>query len=364
MVTLATGGTTTQTSISIMPGNPPGLTVPNEIPTNAWVMTQFTAAASDAYGLSWKMSSSALPIGATLDVNSGKFQWTPDLTQTGTTYVTVTVTDSAGLSASKTVQIDVGPALKPHISGLYNAASYQQDQTCSPGSLATLVGTGFTGADLVQANVVPWPTSLGGLQLTANSIPVPLLAVTDTLIQFQCPVLPVGSAITMIVNPRSGQASDPLQFVLKEATPALFILNSNDQGAVLIAGTNLIAMPTTDGLPSRPAKQGEYLAIYADGLGPVKEVLAPGAPAPIDHVIPAIDQMVVVVGTVQLTPSFAGLAPGLAGLYQVNVQLTTDVPIGDSIPMYVSVTLSDGTVVQTNSVNIAIQAADPASVNK
>jgi uncharacterized protein (TIGR03437 family) len=168
----------------------------------------------------------------------------------------------------------------------------------------------------------------------------------------------------MIVTPRSGQASDPLQFVLKEASPALFILNSNDQGAVLIAGTNLIAMPTTDGLPSRPAKQREYLAIYADGLGPVKEVLAPGATAPTDHVVPAIDQMVVVVGTVQLTPSFAGLAPGLAGLYQVNVQLTTDVPIGDSVPMYVSVTLSDGTVVRTNPVNIAIQPADPASVNK
>jgi uncharacterized protein (TIGR03437 family) len=286
------------------------------------------------------------------------------LTQTGTAYVTVTVTDSAGLSASKTVQIDVGPALKPHISGLYNAASYQQDQTCSPGSLATLVGTGFAGADLPQANVVLCPITLGGLQVTANSIALPLLAVTDTLIQFQCPVLPVGSSITIIVTPRSGQASDPFQFVLKEASPSLFILNSNDQGAVLIAGTNLFAMPTTDGLPSRPAKQGEYLAIFADGLGPVKELVAPGAPAPIDHVVPAIDQIVVVVGTAQLTPSFAGLAPGLVGLYQVNVQLTTDVPIGDSIPMYVNVTLSEGTVVQTNPVNIAIQSADAASVNK
>ncbi len=216
----------------------------------------------------------------------------------------------------------------------------------------------------VQANVVPWPTTLGGLQLTANGIALPLLAITATLIQFQCPVLPVGSAITMIVTPRSGQASDPLQFVLQEASPSLFILNSNDQGAVLIAGTNLVAMPVTDGLPSRPAKQGEYLSIFADGLGPVQEVVAPGAPAPVDHVVPAIDHIVVLVGTVQLTPSFAGLAPGLAGLYQVNVQLTTDVPIGDSIPMYVNVTLSDGTVVQTNSVNIAIQAADAPSVNK
>ena len=359
-LTIATGGTTAQTTVSIMPGAPPVLAVPDQIPTNAWVTTQFTVTASDPNGLTWKIASSALPMGATFDSTSGKFQWAPDLTQTGATSVTFTVTDSATLSSSKTVVINVGPALKAHITGLYNAASYQKDQTCSPGSLATLVGVGFSGQDLQQATVIPWPTTLGGLRLTANGIFLPILAVTDTLIQFQCPILPVGSAISLIVTPRSGVATDPMQFVLQEATPALFVVNGNNQGAVLIAGTNLIAMPATDGIPSRPAKQGEYLAIYADGLGPVKEVQAPGTPAPLDHLVPAIDHIVVVVGTVQLTPAFAGLAPGAAGLYQVNVQLTTDVPIGDSIPMYVNVTLSDGTVLPTNSVNVAIQAADPA----
>ena len=63
-------------------------------------------------------------------------------------------------------------------------------------------------------------------------------------------------------------------------------------------------------------------------------------------------------------PEQTASAPGAAGLYQVNVQLTSDVPIGDAIPMYVIVTLSDGTVVQTNPVNIAIQAADPSAVNQ
>jgi uncharacterized protein (TIGR03437 family) len=292
-----------------------------------------------------------------MDFATGKFQWTPDLTQTGATSVTVTVTDSAGLSASKVVLINVGPALKPHITGLYNAASYQQDQTCSPGSLATLVGSDFTGQGLQQATVVPWPTTLNGLQVAANGINLPILASTDTLIQFQCPILPVGSAVTLIVTPKSGLSTDPLKFVLQEATPALFLINSNDQGAVLIAGTNDIAMPTTNGIPSRPAMQGEYLAIYANGLGPVAEPIFAGTPAPSDHVVPATDSIVVYVGTVALTPSFAGLAPGFAGLYQVNVQLTSAVPIGDSVPMYVQITLSDHTVVQSNTVNIAIQAA-------
>jgi uncharacterized protein (TIGR03437 family) len=363
-LTIATGVTTAQTSVSIMPGAPPTISVPSQMTTNAWVTTQFTATASDSNGLPWKLTSSALPGGATFDPSSGKFQWTPDLTQTGATSVTVTVTDSAGLSASKVVVINVGPALKAHVSGLYNAASYQKYQTCSPGSLATLVGVGFTGQGLQQADVIPWPTVLNGLHITANGIFLPILAATDTLIQFQCPVLPAGAAITLIVTPRSGIATDPMQFVLQEASPALFVVGGNSQGAVLIAGTNLIAMPTTDGIPSRPAKQGEYIAIYADGLGPVKEIQAPGTPAPLDHLVPAIDDIVVVVGTLELEPIFAGLAPGAAGLYQVNVQLTADVPIGDSIPIYLKVTISDGTVLQTNPVNIAIQQADSPKPNQ
>ena len=47
-----------------------------------------------------------------------------------------------------------------------------------------------------------------------------------------------------------------------------------------------------------------------------------------------------------------------AGLYEVNVRLSTEVSIGDSIPVYLKITLSDGTVMQSNSVNVAIQATE------
>jgi len=59
-----------------------------------------------------------------------------------------------------------------------------------------------------------------------------------------------------------------------------------------------------------------------------------------------------------LSSSFAGLTPGMVSLFVVNVQLTDDVPTGPSIPLYLNVTLSDGTVVSTNTVRIAVVSAD------
>ena len=41
----------------------------------------------------------------------------------------------------------------------------------------------------------------------------------------------------------------------------------------------------------------------------------------------------------------------------VNVQLTSDVQTGSSIPLYLKVSLSNGTVVSSNTVRIAVASA-------
>jgi len=224
--------------------------------------------------------------------------------------------------------------------------------------MATLVGSGFTVQGLHQAAVVPWPTQLAGLRVTFNGTDAPIVATTDTLIQLQCPVFTAGTPISLTVEAGSGQSTDALQFVMQEATPGLYKIDGANQGAVIIAGTNQIAMPATDSVPSRPAKRGEYLVIYANGLGPVQELLPAGTPAPVDHLIRTTDQVAVVIGDVELPPSSSSLAPGQVGLYQVNVQLTSDVPIGDSVSVYVKVVLGNGTVVKSNTVTVAVQDSD------
>jgi uncharacterized protein (TIGR03437 family) len=219
--------------------------------------------------------------------------------------------------------------------------------------MATLVGSGFLGSEPQQTASSPWPTQLGGLRVTSNdNVDLPISAVTDTLIQFQCPALPAQTPVTITVT--SSQFTDSLQFTMQEATPAVYMLDHAHQGAVVITGTNSTAMPTTDAKPSRPARKDESLSIYANGLGPVQEELPLGTPAPLDHPVSTKDQVTVVLGDVELQASFAGLAPGATGVYQVNVQLSQDVPSGNSVPFYLKVTLSDGTIVKSNIATIAI----------
>jgi uncharacterized protein (TIGR03437 family) len=65
------------------------------------------------------------------------------------------------------------------------------------------------------------------------------------------------------------------------------------------------------------------------------------------------------VGDVLLPVTFAGLAPDTAGVYQVNLVLTDNVPTGPEVPLSLEVQLPDGTMVQSNVVTIAIQDGAP-----
>jgi uncharacterized protein (TIGR03437 family) len=309
---------------------------------------RFTVTHSDPNGLPVSLGASSLPPGAFFDTRTGSFRWTPTAAQTGTFHVTVTGTDSAGLSDSKIVVITV-VAAKAVVAGLYNAASHALDQTCSPGSLAAVAGSGFSG----QASLPP-ATEVAGARVMLNNTAARILSASDTFIQFQCPALLPGTQISLVVQPANSQPSEPLEFTLSEATPSIFQLNRAGQGAILIAGTDQMAMPATDAMPSRPANIGEYLAIYANGLGPLEPAIAANA-GPRASLAAPTDQVVVFVGNTPLTPSFTGLAPGLAGVYQVNVQLIQGVMTGDTVPVYVEVILSDGTVMRSNTVTVAIR---------
>jgi uncharacterized protein (TIGR03437 family) len=261
------------------------------------------------------------------------------------------------LSSSKTVRIDVNP-IKAAVFGIYNSASLERDQTCSPGSIATLMGSDFTTSDAQPAGQTPLPTELGGVRVKVNGTAAPLLAVTSQLINFQCPTLAPGTPLTITVESASADSADPIETAMAETTPGIFKMNAGNQGTIMIAGTNQLAMPSTDAMASRAAKTGEYVSIFANGLGPVAESVTAGTPAPVDHTISTLDRVTVVIGDLEVVPSFAGLAPGLAGLYQVNVAIPSTVSIGDSVPVYIKVTRADGTVAVSNSVTAATQRSD------
>jgi uncharacterized protein (TIGR03437 family) len=132
--------------------------------------------------------------------------------------------------------------------------------------------------------------------------------------------------------------------------PGIYTLNmsGSGQGAVQIAPSDQLAAELTPG--ARPIVAGEHIAIFATGLGPVSNQPETGAAALSNPLSYTTTIPTVTVGGVAAEVTYSGLAPGFAGLYQVNALLPQGAPSGDSI----SVVISIGGV-ESNTVTIAVQ---------
>jgi uncharacterized protein (TIGR03437 family) len=357
-LTASLPGSSLQHTLTILSVEAPSISSPLYIATSATVPVSFDITVDDPQGLSVTLLVAGVPIGASFDPTRGRFTWVPSVAQAGSYTLTVTATNSAGASSTQAIQIEVLKA-KVAILTARNSADLQSTEFCSPGSWASLFGVSFTTRDPIVADAVPLPASLGGVEVRVNDSPVPLLYVSESQINFQCPRLlgPMDSAIQVTVKTETGVTSSPFSGVMRETTPGLFTLNASGtgQGVVLIANSNEVAMPTTKEIPSRPARRGEFLSIYANGLGEAQEEVPAGSPAPLDHLIRLKNVVRVFLGDIEVPPDFAGLAPGEIGLYRIDVPVTAAVPSGPNVPLRVEVTRADGSVVSSNEVTVAIE---------
>jgi uncharacterized protein (TIGR03437 family) len=177
---------------------------------------------------------------------------------------------------------------------------------------------------------------------------VPLLYASPTQINFQIPWEVAGSSqLTLKVD------SISIPLTLAPTAPAIFALNSQGTGpgAIQISNTGIFAQPvgSVPSVQSRPASAGESISIYATGLGALTSPPpADGTPAGNHSTIAAT--ATVSIGGITVTPTFAGLAPGFAGLYQVDAPVPAGVALGGTVP----VTITVGGMV-SNVVTIAVQ---------
>ena len=79
-----------------------------------------------------------------------------------------------------------------------------------------------------------------------------------------------------------------------------------------------------------PAQIGETVSVFVTGLGAVSPTVADGAAGPTDQLANAVGPIAAYIGGVQATVGYAGLAPQLAGLYQINLTVPAGVTAGDN----------------------------------
>jgi len=250
-----------------------------------------------------------------------------------------------------------GYAQAPNVfeNGVVNNSSFipfgQPGHASAPGTIVAIFGTNLASG-LSQSMSVPLSTSLGGVSVRFNDILTPLFYVAQGQIAAQMPFGLTGSEATVVVETAAGRSA-PRRIQIAPTSPAIFTLNGQGfgQGIVVFANTVVFAAPPIPNASSRPAQAGDFLTIYANGLGAVNPPVLSGSAAPLTPPFAETALPTVTLGGRDCRVPFSGLVPGLVGLYQVNVEVPTGVTPGSAVPLQISI----GGVTSSNLVTIAVQ---------
>ena len=220
-----------------------------------------------------------------------------------------------------------------------NAANYSS-RPLAAGTIAAIYPTvttnsiaGGTSVAVAPANQFPLPTTLSDTQVTVNGTLAPLYFVSpgqDNIILPQ--VLPATGTVDLrVVRASTGQILGASEIQLASASPGLFTQYAAGSGQLL--AVNL--QDSSINGPLHPVVRGQYVILYGTGVGPVANPPADGAAASAQ---PASDYPTVLVTSsgpgspfIPATVNFSGLAPGFAGLWQINVQIPLNAQSGSAV---------------------------------
>ena len=209
-----------------------------------------------------------------------------------------------------------GPAIA--LAGVTNAASY--GTVVSPGEIVSVFGTALAVTP-ASAGAPPLPVKLSDVSVSVNGVAAPLLYVSPVQINAQIPFETAAGTAQIQVSSSAGTAT--LKVQVAPAAPAIFTLNSEGSGAGAIE-QGLTGQLVTN---SNPAAAGEIISVYCTGLGAVNPPAVTGAAAPVPPPQTVLQVQAYIAG-VPAQVTYAGLAPGFAGLYQINVQVPANTPSG------------------------------------
>ena len=203
---------------------------------------------------------------------------------------------------------------------LVNSAD-NQSGWLAPNAIATFYGrnlaygTKTLSSDDIRSGVLPTVLPNTGVRLLINGLPANPYYVSPVQINFLIPpnLLPGPSTVQLVID---GLAGPQISVQLGAAAPALFQLDQQNVIATRADGSLIT--------PAASAKPGDVVVLYATGLGqtvpPVGYGELPRSPAPL---LALSDFHIQLDGNAvdPLAIAYAGIAPGFAGLYQINLSL-------------------------------------------
>jgi uncharacterized protein (TIGR03437 family) len=230
----------------------------------------------------------------------------------------------------------------------------------SAGGIGSIFGSNLAASTL-SASSLPLPTTLGSTTVTMNGIQCGLFFISSGQINFQVPWELQSATTAPLVVTTAGGSSPPVTVTMSSGAPGIFtiggVTGAPNQGAIQISNTTTFAAPTgsISGATSSPAAAGQFITIYASGLGAVSNQPADGAADSGSPLSKAVGAVSVTIGGVSAPLSFAGLSPGFVGLYQVNVQIPSGLGTNSAAPLVLTLLSSTNQTFTANSATIAVQ---------
>jgi minor extracellular serine protease Vpr len=260
----------------------------------------------------------------------------------------------------------------PRVNAVVNGASFGANGEAAPGSFVTIYGSNFGSKDKL-GDLFP-ATEFDGLSVRFSGAPLPgeiraplfhVIASRNQINLLTPGELPESGKVTVTVRQSgvAGAVSSDLRMV--PAAPGIFRVSGTKNAIAQFASRKWLVIPQALarqlGVPDdcaglsaladcgQPASPGDDIQIFVTGLGRATPGGAPGAdPLRTGFVAPAdgqplywtVQKPMVTIGEVPAEVQFAGLVPGFAGLYQVNVRVPKGAPRGDEVPL--TIAMPDG----------------------
>jgi uncharacterized protein (TIGR03437 family) len=323
------GGGTTPTPGGATPVQPPdgrgtaGGETPIQQPGTGGIITGTTPATSAALPRIWPPASITRLFGA---------QGQTQLFRTGVvadSQNNVYMLTVSGLSVVSTTQASrTVPSFSS--AGVVNGASFKGP--VAPGSIVSIFGANLGATE--SARQLPLPTTLGGVCVTANQTSVPLFYTSPTQINAQLPAELATGRVTLTVRSRdTARVSSGIAVQVNAAAPGVFTMSAEGRTQAAL----FHAADFTPVTPKNPGKRDKDLILFATGLGRVIPAVASGAAASDKPLSATSQEVTVTIGGHGMIVSYAGLAPGFVGLYQINLRVPGDRVQGDSLPVVVTI---------------------------
>jgi uncharacterized protein (TIGR03437 family) len=261
----------------------------------------------------------------------------------GYAYATVTVGSQTGTyvvnatGGGQTYQFTGSVSAQPVVGsgGVVNAANFTAP--VAPGSYVSIFGSNLSYTTDQNYSAQRLPLTMDQVtvsfdapatgSLPAISVPGHLVYVSPGQVNIQVPWELEGySSAQMKVTLFEFGFGNVVTVPIANYTPAIF---GSSVAAAEDANGNVISA-------SHPATRGSVIEIFCNGLGPVTNQPSSGDSAVASPLSSTTTPATATIGGATANVSFSGLAPGFPGLYQVNLQVPSNIQAGNQ-PIIVSI---------------------------